>query len=221
MPAIARLLVGASFFACLSSAAPAASITYFAAGQYDDFIAGLSSYALEDFADASYVPGLSWTTAMTGPAIPRLEFSVDTIPDSPTDTRVLSPGVLSFATPVTAFHALWDLQGPGGIGSGLSLTLGLADGSTQLIGYLPPRTSLSYIGFYSSTPFTSLIFAEGGWPGAYKERFSLDNVIFGQTLAAAPPAPPTAPVPLPAGLPLLGAGLAALAALRRRRARMH
>ncbi len=158
---------------------------------------------VEDFSDATLVPGLSITfgTSLPG-SISGGEYH---------DRAVGGAGdpVFNFAPSVTAFGGEWDLAGPGGAGSGLLLTLLFDDNSTQSI---TPPTSISnvlsggFFGFVSDTAFKSISLSLGGQGGV--ETFDADNFQF-----------VTASVPEPTSLALLGMTAAGFCGVRIRRRR--
>lgn len=107
---------------------------------------------------------------------------------------------LSFA-PVTAFAA--DFGSLGEFGATIQITI---DGVTQALPTFPGQ-QLSFYGFTSDTPFTSVTLS------AAAQYLILDNV----TLATAVETPPV-DVPEPQSLALMGLALAGLALARRQRA---
>lgn len=110
---------------------------------------------------------------------------------------------LSFA-PTTAFAADF-----GTLPVGANLVV-MIDGIASVIA-TPPERQLTFFGWTSSTPFTTVTFF------ASAQLLVLDNVTRGYAQVGPPPPPPTE-VPEPAPLAAIGLGLLALAARRRPRA---
>lgn len=108
----------------------------------------------------------------------------------------------TFASPISAFGGDFDTS-PGGSGIGLRFTLGSGEVVSQDL--LAPYDA--FWGFVSDTTFTTLTVSGATGPG-FAETHTFDNFSFG--IAA-----PVAPVPVPAGLPMLLAGLLGAIGLRR------
>jgi len=130
-------------------------------------------------------------------------------------------GVLSLVTPrvplVIAFNGA-DVNAVGGNffitnGSGsfrpVGVSITLSNGTTQT--FTPATLEDSYRGFVTDAFITSLTIDIGDIPSFY---ITLDNLTIGR---AADPAP----VPEPASLAIVGAGLLGLAAVRRRKHRIN
>ena len=103
---------------------------------------------------------------------------------------------------VTAFGADYDLS-PGGSGTGLRFVL---DGN-EVVSQEIAAPYTGFWGFVSDTFFTTVRVEAGSGPGI-AETHDFDNLSFGV-------AQPVAPVPLPAGLPLLLAAMAGAFGLSR------
>ncbi|AXI48706.1 hypothetical protein C1J03_02275 [Sulfitobacter sp. SK012] len=113
--------------------------------------------------------------------------------------------LFAFDAPVLAFGGDWNLEGPGGPGTGIEIQT--MNGATYTVSSEVPNTLRNdFWGFISDMEFSSLSFVEGS-QAIGVETYTLDNLTTGGV----------APVPLPAGLPLLLAGLGGLATLRRKR----
>jgi hypothetical protein len=195
VPAVAIFLAG-------TQVAGAATVT-----DYSDrsaFLAALDTSFIEDLNDFSLGGGLgasggNGALVGTGPFLNN--YQIDASP-----TSASGPLKFTFATPVTAFGADFDLS-PSGLGAGLQIELFSA--GTRIGGFPDAITELGwrFFGFTSSDSFDAVhVRLRDG--ATSTERHRIDNIIFGQATAPA--------VPLPAGLPLLLAGLGALVALRRR-----
>lgn len=113
--------------------------------------------------------------------------------------------LFSFDAPILGFGGDWDLAGPGGQGTGISITT-MNGGSFVVTQEVPRTLENDFWGFISDMEFSSLSFFEGSQASGV-ETYTLDNLTTGGV----------SPVPLPAGLPLLLVGLGGLAALRRKK----
>ncbi len=113
--------------------------------------------------------------------------------------------LFSFDGPILGFGGDWDLAGPGGQGTGISITT-MNGGSFVVTEEVPRTLENDFWGFISDMEFSSLSFFEGSQASGV-ETYTLDNLTTGGV----------SPVPLPAGLPLLLVGLGGLAALRRKK----
>jgi hypothetical protein len=122
---------------------------------------------------------------------------------------------------MTAFGGTWNL-GPGGIGSGIKITISLVGGGTQvltpILGYAAGTTGNNpfFFGFTSDVAFTAVTLSIGGQAGSLSEVFTLDNLLVEQD-GAAPPPPPPSGVPEPSTFGLMGAAMVGLGLLRRAR----
>lgn len=108
----------------------------------------------------------------------------------------------TFNSPTTAFGGDFDLS-PGGNGNGLRFVLSNGEIVSEEIG--APYDG--FWGFVSDLSFTSVTVQAGSGSGR-AETHNFDNFSFGL-------AQPVAPVPVPAGLPLLLTGLLAFVGWRR------
>ncbi len=119
--------------------------------------------------------------------------------------------VFTFAVPILGFGAWFDLS-PRGPGSGIAISA-TVDGSVvelQQEVSSPAFTQASFFGFLSDVPFSTFAFSEGSRLDRPVETYGLsDSLVVSQEIAQAN-------VPLPAGLPLMLAGLGAFGVLRRR-----
>ena len=181
-------------------------------GSQADFLAATAATGLEDFNDESLVPNMDGGTIATssftissdaselavlaGSSFGNLNGSqffngfVNTDPGEDTIT-------VTFPSPVTAFGGTFG--GPSS-GSGVALEVG-GTRALSSFDYLTGGAN-GFLGFTSTTPFTSVDIVRSGDNTTFGEIFGLDNVFF------------TA-VPEPTSLALLGLG--GLALLRRRR----
>jgi len=115
------------------------------------------------------------------------------------------PTIWSFASAINGFGGFFDLL-PFGPGSGITVTLGLVGGGTEVLDEIPNTIAGSFWGFTSNTAFTSVSFSEGS--NCCIESYTLDNL----TIGAFP-----SPVPLPASFGLLALGVGGIAAFGRKR----
>jgi hypothetical protein len=119
--------------------------------------------------------------------------------------------VWTFSQAMRGFGGWFDLAGPGGVGTGIKVTLSLVGGGTEVVsGEIPGSIEGDFWGFISSKAFTAFSFTEGSG-GCCVETYNLDY-------AKAVYAP--AVVPVPASALFLGfslAGLGGLGAMRRAR----
>jgi hypothetical protein len=122
-------------------------------------------------------------------------------PDGVWWDRVVPQGATttwSFATPLVGFGAYWDLAGPGGPGSNLTLTL---DG--ELVGTeIVNSTQGGFFGVTSTTPFNAVLVASGTSIGV--ETYEMDNMV-------------TSTIPAPGAILLGSIGLGVVNWLRRRK----
>ncbi len=131
--------------------------------------------------------GLSWLS----PVVHAVVVGEDTV-------------TIDFSRPMIAFGANFDLAGPGGPGSNVSLRL--VDGSVttfSLANWLLNSEEGNFSGVVSVMPFTSVVLSEG--TGCCQETFEMDNMKF------------ATPVPEPETYAMLLAGLGLMGFVARRR----
>lgn len=178
-----------------------AAITYHASiGAFDAALG--SAPTVETFDDATLAPGLNITTTVGSIAGGRFDDRITTSESTRFD----------FATAINGFGALFDLAGPGGSGFGLSLTITLFAGGTELLNQEISRLLRGeFWGFTSTQPFTSVLFSPGTQnASANAETYWLDDLRFGATARQ---------VPEPASGTLAAFALAALLVASTRRQR--
>jgi hypothetical protein len=114
----------------------------------------------------------------------------------------------AFSTSKRAFGGIFNLNVPGGPGSGLVVTLLFEGGGTQTIGTQIPNTiDGTFWGFITDMPFTEVRFSEGN-QGGVQETYTLDNLQFTNVVI---------PEPQTATLMLSGLGALLFLAGRKRR----
>lgn len=118
--------------------------------------------------------------------------------------------VFDISLPVFGFGADIDtsLVGPG---SGISIGVSFEGIAFALPEGIPSPFETGFFGFISDTAFDSVFFSEGDRVARPVETYALSNPIAALNIAE------VAPVPLPAGLPLLAVALGALGFARSRR----
>lgn len=166
------------------------------------FTAALQAYEVEDFADTTWVPGL---TVTTDNGFLANGYFTDLLNGQPPD---LWNTTFSFGGPVNAFGGDFDLS-TGGRGVGLQMILSTGDVLAQEV----PNTSTgNFFGFISDGVFESVLLQGGTQRACCSESYHLDNLTFGVVPQGVPEPPTLASV-------MLAAGLAAGAVRRRRPAR--
>lgn len=129
------------------------------------------------------------------------------------DKRVPEKLTFDFAEGTTAFGADFGALGEPFTRTGPSLFLtGLFDGILQTFSIGDVTGENGFFGLTSSTAFSSVTFTTQNPSFVGRENFNLDN------LALSDNTPVVAPVPLPAGLPLLVGALGIFGFAKRRRA---
>jgi hypothetical protein len=98
------------------------------------------------------------------------------------------------------FGGFFNLNGPGGPGTGIAV---YADG--VFVDQISNIIADQFWGFYSPTPFSTVVFKEGTLSGSQETYYSVDLAMC-----------VTQPVPIPAAAWLLGSGLIGLVGIRRR-----
>ena len=201
----------AGAFLLASSAASALTITsYSSVSTWSAAVAASALYSnpyeIEKFGDGVTFGGLNPRLTITGPTV-QLGVAADpfftpgdggvmeAIADDPSDAVTIEfDGRKMFA-----MGAHWNLRGPGGPGS--NLTLNLVDGSTYtFVDYYPNTLGASFRGFVSDTAFSSIVLTEGTSGGGLGiETFQMDNLKYAQAV----PEPETYAMLL-AGLGLMG-----------------
>ncbi len=115
--------------------------------------------------------------------------------------------VLNFDAPLIGFGANFDLS-PVGAGSGIAISVVIGDELIELAQELP-GTFQGFFGFASDTDFTEISFSEGSRASRPAESYTFAGPVGAFA--------DIAPVPVPAGFPLMAAALGAFAVLRRRK----
>lgn len=179
------LVIAVAMASWLAPAVQAATTVYTDRAAFD--LATGANLTLEDFNDRS-LDGFTLTS--NSAQIIRNS----TLRDRPTAAGATT--TYNFGSGISAFGADFDLS-PGGSGNGLRFVLSTGEIVSQ-------ELSAPYVGFWgfvSDTFFTSVRVEAGSGPGI-AETHNVDNFSFGI-------ADPVAPIPLPAGLPLLFSALLA------------
>ena len=98
----------------------------------------------------------------------------DQINDAPLQTTEWQ-----FDKGITAWGGeFWDLAGPGGPGSGIKLTLGLLDGTTQTLGTeMTNSLSGDFFGIVSDELFDTVLLTEGTQSG-WRETYNMDRMVY-------------------------------------------
>lgn len=117
--------------------------------------------------------------------------------------------ILGFGIPLFGFGADFDLS-PLGAGSGISVTVSTGSESFLLAEEIPSTLAGGFWGFISDTLFDEISFSEGSNASRPQETYTLTGPTGALNIAT------VAPVPLPAGLPLMLAGLGSFVFVRKR-----
>ena len=146
----------------------------------------------EFFTDATLNPGVSVVST-----VGYVKTSTGVWWDRPTPGGATT--TWSFATPIIAFGANWDLAGPGGQGTGLKMFL-----NGNLVGSEIPDATAG--GFWGVTgdPFDQVLLTTGTQGGS-AETYEMDNMVYGQV-----------PVPGAAILGMIGIGMVGAYTRKRR-----
>ncbi|GGE18900.1 hypothetical protein GCM10011360_04600 [Primorskyibacter flagellatus] len=200
------IVPAAAVFLSAAQMAGAATVTQFT--DRTAFTAAMESSFTETFEDFSLDGGLH----IAGGNAVLLDFGPFSqairLRGNPNPT--VGPVLYTFGGPVTGFGATFNIS-LNGLGGGLKVEV--FSGVTMIAAFPDAITTgnAQFFGFTSDTAFDRVEVMVRDLPVLISEIHTVDDVIFGQAIK------PDAAVPLPAGLPLLAGGLAALAALRRRR----
>jgi hypothetical protein len=179
----------------MAVAAPSqAAISYFTDAAA--FAAALNNVTVENFADTTLVPGLSFTSTVGN--ISGGIFNDQLAAGSQTTT-------FNFSSAINGLGANFDMS-PGGAGVGILWTISLFAGGTEVLSSEVSRNLTGqFFGFISDSAFDSILFTAGTQANGV-ETYNLDNLSFGT-------------VPEPESLALLGLGLAGIALSRRKQAK--
>jgi len=160
-----------------------------------------STFSTEDFSDSVLNAGVS--VISNAGEIVGGEWSDRVVPSGDSTT-------FSFATGIFGFGGDWDLAIPGGEGTGITITLTLLAGGTEVLTTEIPRSiSGTFWGFVSDIAFTDVLLTAGTQSGI-AETFTMDNLVYSSS--------PTSAVPVPAAVWLFGSGLLGLLGVRRKKA---
>jgi len=190
-------LLAAAIAAIMASAAQATVTIY---TNEAAFIAALETSQLENFANQTLEPGLSFVS------------NAGTINTGRFNDRTVRGGAqttFSFAGGVNGVGAVFDLS-PGNFGQGLTFTLNLSAGGTEAVGQEIFTNVNTFFGFISNNRFNSVRIRAGSGNGV-AETYRLDNLRYGVS--------PLAVVPEPAtwGMLVLGFGIVGIGMRKRNR----
>jgi hypothetical protein len=184
-----------SFIACSANAA----ITVYT--DRSAWEAAVGDYQEEFFDDAIFAPGVSVVSD-----VGLVQAGTGVLgPDGVWWDRVSPPDfglattTWSFANPLVGFGAYWDLNYPGGPGTGITLSLDGNPVGTEILN----STEGGFFGVTSTVPFNSVLVANG--TQAYGvETYEMDNMV-------------TSTIPAPGAILLGSIGLGVVNWLRRRK----
>ena len=193
---VLKLILGIALALTIEAGGTSAATTIYTDRAAFDLATG-GSLDFEDFSDAT-IENVTLSTNAPGSV-----FLTDgQLRARPTPAALGGTNLeFGFASPITAFGGDFDLS-PAGNGNGLRFVL---DG-TEIVSQEIGAPFDGFFGFVSDLSFTTITVESGSGPGI-AETHLIDNLSFG--LAA-----PVAPIPLPAGLPLLLSGLLGFFGLR-------
>jgi len=162
----------------------------------------VGSWTLENFDDGILNPDVSVASqfggaiqAGTGALGPdKVYYDRVTVPTSGGYTTTWS-----FATPLYAFGADWDLSGPGGPGTNLQLYL-----NGVIVGEEILKSTAGTFWGLTNGPFDTILIAVGTASGAWAETYEMDDMVY-------------APIPAPGAILLGSIGVGLVGWLRRRR----
>ena len=126
----------------------------------------------------------------------------DEIKDDPLQTTTWS---WAGSPPMVAFGGDFDLEVPGGPGSGIDIWANFAGSGWAFVLAIPNTATIGdFYGFTSTVAFTDVRFEDDGLPAGWTETYNMDNLSY-------------AWVPEPSTYMLIGAGLLGMAFWRRRK----
>lgn len=168
-------------------------------------------YEVEKFGSGTL---LNSNLSITGPTVqigvpadpfftPSDGYVMEAIVDDPSDQVTISFG----GREMFAFGANWNLRGPGGPGSNITLNL-ISGGTYTFVDYVPNTEGSGFHGFVSDTAFTSVVLSEG--TGCCQETFQMDNLKYAQAV----------PEPETYAMLIAGLGLMGFVARRRKQTRV-
>jgi hypothetical protein len=113
--------------------------------------------------------------------------------------------IWTFLNGTYGFGGEWDLAGPGGLGTGIAVTVNFLGGGSASVGTEIPRTTQGFWGFVSTSAMADVLLAEGTQSGGV-DTYNFDDMTTGTNV-----------VPEPSTYALMAAGLAGLYSVSRRR----
>lgn len=166
---------------------------------------GSQPFQTEDFNSATFNPGIS--VSLTGnhtlaPTVPSCPTACVILPPASDPesgaTEVwrdnINPGGTTtwqfsgsqFPEGIFAWGGDWDLNRPGGPGTGIRTTVQLLMDGQQVVGSEIPNTIQDkFWGIVSDTPFNQVILSSGSIPNV-AENYTLDNMVYAQSVSAQP-----------------------------------